>query len=553
MKVDIKKPKNTLNTEFWNGLKLKKEIRLQILKIAQSFYEFLKVEIPIKDIYFTGSMANYNWTAESDVDIHLILDYEPEEFIDEFLLAKKIIWNDSRNITLKGYDVELFAKNKENLFQYKSVYSVLNDKWIQKPEKNSKKLDIETIKQKSIAIAKKIIDLDKINDDVERNEAGSKISEELRELRDSGLNTGNGEYSIGNLVFKTLRKNGYLEKLSDIKSSALDDSLSLDEIETIQENKKNAKTLLKESKQDTDYKLGCLMVQLDGLKKWNELAKIIKIEDIYDKPGYGLEDEPHTTALYGFDKDVDVQDVKDIVSKFLKNKDTVKLKVKGLSIFENKKYDVLKFDVESSDLTKLNAALKKLPNKSDFPNYHPHITVGYLKPGTGKKYVKKFKNTINLESNNFKYSYPPKNVEFFTISDLTRITFGVEKGIEGMTPKKQNIIKKFIAFAVAKLGIEEPVYIYLHKNRSEYIVTTASYVPSENSNHVKAEDRAAVDICRSIAHELTHNRQREIESFVLGDNVQNVGGWIEDEANAKAGILIKDFAMNSGNDELYEL
>jgi hypothetical protein len=62
-----------------------------------------------------------------------------------------------------------------------------------------------------------------------------------------------------------------------------------------------------------------------------------------------------------------------------------------------------------------------------------------------------------------------------------------------------------------------------------------------------------VDICRSIAHELTHNKQREIESFKMDEKVQNIGGWIEDEANAKAGILIKDFAINFGNDKLYEM
>jgi hypothetical protein len=62
-----------------------------------------------------------------------------------------------------------------------------------------------------------------------------------------------------------------------------------------------------------------------------------------------------------------------------------------------------------------------------------------------------------------------------------------------------------------------------------------------------------VDILRSIAHELTHNRQREIKSYEIGEEVPTIGGWIEDEANAKAGILIKDFAMNHGFDEIYDL
>ena len=97
------------------------------------------------------------------------------------------------------------------------------------------------------------------------------------------------------------------------------------------------------------------------------------------------------------------------------------------------------------------------------------------------------------------------------------------------------------------------VSIYLHKGRDEYIMTTASYVPSENSNHIRCTGRALVDILRSIGHELTHNRQREVKSFDMGDTVQTIGGWIEDEANAKAGIMIKDFAMNYGFEIIYDL
>jgi hypothetical protein len=122
-----------------------------------------------------------------------------------------------------------------------------------------------------------------------------------------------------------------------------------------------------------------------------------------------------------------------------------------------------------------------------------------------------------------------------------------------MTSEKVEIIQNFINFVCNRLELEEPVEIYLHKGRDEYIATTASYVPDENSNHIRCTGRALVDILRSIAHELTHNRQREVQSFEMGEIVQTIGGWIEDEANAKAGILIKDFAMNFGFDEIYDL
>lgn len=113
------------------------------------------------------------------------------------------------------------------------------------------------------------------------------------------------------------------------------------------------------------------------------LGKTIDPADIYDsEEGHGLEDEPHVTALYGLDADV-----ADPVKKAIAGIGPIKAKFGKASIFSNDKYDVLKFDVDSPDLHRLNAELKKLPHSSDFPDYQPHITVAYLKKGTGQKYA----------------------------------------------------------------------------------------------------------------------------------------------------------------------
>ena len=129
----------------------------------------------------------------------------------------------------------------------------------------------------------------------------------------------------------------------------------------------------------------------------------------------------------------------------------------------------------------------------------------------------------------------------------------IQKGISGMTPEKIEIIKDFISFTRDKLQLKKPVKVGLRKGRDEYIRTTASYLPYENENYVRCEGRSLVDILRSIGHELCHNRQREMGIFNPGDNVQNIGGFIEDQANSIAGILIKDFAMNYGYDMIYDL
>jgi 2'-5' RNA ligase len=555
VKVAINEPKEELNPELWEGEKLKTEIRYHLLKIAKSFYDFLKLDAKLKDVFFTGSMANFNWTTKSDIDLHLILDLdsmeEPREFVEEYIFAKKSVWNDWRNITIKGFDVELFAKDKENLYSSKGVYSVLRDGWVQKPKKEDVEIDEIAVKEKAANIMNKIDDIIEIKDEKEKVQQADVLKEKVRKMRDGGLEKG-GEYSTENLVYKVLRKNGYMDKLFSARDEAFDNYLSLDE--TMCESLKNSKSLLTEGKKEEPKKFGCLMLEFDNISNWEDVLNTVKKEDIYDKPGFRLEEDPHTTVLFGFhDKEVSLDEIQNVLRKYLNGKDKIEVKLTGMSLFENEKFDVLKFDIESEDLKNLNSLLKEFPNTNDHPEYHPHATVAYLLPGTGQKYVKKFKKPMVLRSGKFKYSYPPNEKVIFTTEDLSMVTLGIQKGIKGMTPKKIELIKKFIIFVINRLELKEPISVYLHKGRDEYIVTTASYAPDENSNHVRVEGRALVDIMRSIGHELTHNKQREIESFQVGGEVQNIGGWIEDEANAKAGILIKDFALNLGNDVIYEL
>lgn len=554
--VQVNEPKETLNKEIWENGKLKKNIRVAILKVVKAFKEYLKLNVPLKDVVFTGSLANFNWTLASDVDIHLILDLqsfgESEEFMEEYIAAKKSLWNENHNITIKGFEVELYAKDEETLLSSKGVYSVLKDAWIQKPEKYTQDIDETAVREKAATIMNEIDSLLQMKDDDAIVEKAERIKEKVKKLRKSGLEKG-GEYSIENLAFKVLRKSEYLQKLSDIKTKAFDASLTLVEKNKLTEIKSSKKSLLKEQKEAFKKEYGCLMLDLP-IKNWKQITDIVKKEDVYDVTGYGIEETPHVTALFGFiNEKTDPKDVEKITKQILDGKKSLEIKLKELSLFKNKDFDVLKFDVDSDDLKQLNKGLtKNFEYNNDHPDYHPHMTVAYLKPGMGEKYVKKLKKPIAFESGKFTYSYPPDGKHVFSTRNNTNI-LGVEKGIDGMTDEKVEIIKKFINFVCNRLDLEESVEIYLHKGRDEYIATTASYVPDENSNHIRCTGRAMVDILRSIAHELTHNRQREIKSYEIGEEVPTIGGWIEDEANAKAGILIKDFAMNHGFDEIYDL
>ena len=63
---------------------------------------------------------------------------------------------------------------------------------------------------------------------ITKNHSGHKIKQKIKKMRKTGLET-IGAYSVENLAFKVLRRNDYLEKLSNAKRKAYDKMLSLKE------------------------------------------------------------------------------------------------------------------------------------------------------------------------------------------------------------------------------------------------------------------------------------------------------------------------------------
>lgn len=137
-------------------------------------------------------------------------------------------------------------------------------------------------------------------------------------------------------------------------------------------------------KSGDSYSSGCAMIYF-SFPKIKEIHNMIDEDDLYIEEGdrtFGIEDEPHTTLLYGLDEGVTPQQVEEILDKFT----FYTCKVHNASLFENE-YDVLKFDVNGDNLHECNEELKKLPYENSYPDYHPHLTIAYLKKGKGKKYV----------------------------------------------------------------------------------------------------------------------------------------------------------------------
>ena len=151
------------------------------------------------------------------------------------------------------------------------------------------------------------------------------------------------------------------------------------------------------------YDFGCVMAYLN-IPNWNSIVLSIDESDLYkpDDPVYGYETSPHVTILYGLHTEVDDSDVIDI----FKNRSLTDIEIEGIGCFENKDYDVIKMNIKSDKLLFFNTELMKLPHTTEFPDYKPHITMAYVLPGLGKKYVdSSYRHTFN-KVNKIVYSKP---------------------------------------------------------------------------------------------------------------------------------------------------
>ena len=228
--ADAVKFHNRLNPALWGRDEhLLPDVRDKLAEIAADFQEFLGVpDLDIKDITISGSNAAYNYTPNSDIDLHLVIDLpeaDTSEVYRELFDAKKFQYNETHNITIGGYDVELYVQNPNQEHHSQGIYSLLQNDWISVPRR--KKADIDDISTRS-----KYEDLAaRIDDAVGTGnyERMSELMKKIRAMRQSGLQQ-QGEFGADNLAFKLLRNNGYIKRLVDARDAARDLELSLAEL-----------------------------------------------------------------------------------------------------------------------------------------------------------------------------------------------------------------------------------------------------------------------------------------------------------------------------------
>jgi predicted nucleotidyltransferase len=231
------KIKDTLNPKIWSNDKIIPEIKNKLILIAKNFIKELNLDkkIHINDIIFTGSVANYNWSDYSDIDLHIVLNFnqfnaEPK-LIEKFFNTQKTLWNLNHNITIKDFPVEIYVQNTNEVLIATAVYSLLHDKWIKKPKKVIPNIDKNLLKNKTITLINKLRDIKNDYNNENYQDAISKakfIKDKLKKLRKIGLHN-NGEFSNENLLYKIIRRIPFMDVLNSIYIKAYDKLMSINE------------------------------------------------------------------------------------------------------------------------------------------------------------------------------------------------------------------------------------------------------------------------------------------------------------------------------------
>jgi hypothetical protein len=218
-----------LNPKIWNNSVLKSEVTEKLIEIAQAFEEFIGVDLNIIDYTITGSNANYTWTEYSDLDLHLIVAGEVTDQARELFNAKKALWGEQHNITIKGLPVETYVQGEDEPHHSTGVYSIAKNKWLTEPKKIKPQIDDAAVEAKKDSL---LHDIETALLSKELNKLRT-VKEKITKMRKAGLERA-GEWSTENLVFKILRNLGLIDQVADMIRELEDQELSLEQAKPLE-------------------------------------------------------------------------------------------------------------------------------------------------------------------------------------------------------------------------------------------------------------------------------------------------------------------------------
>ena len=236
------KPQSELNPKIWINNLLNSRVRLRLLDIADDFIDFLDIDwVDPIDIIMTGSLTNYNWSKYSDIDLHIIFNFKDiddnVELVRNYLNSKRSLWNDEHeDLKIYNFPIELYVQDINEPHISSGTYSLERNEWINHPDANN----IKPIQLEKYIIKTKVADIinaiDNLADKITKEQDDHKLDllslkvkklfDKIKRMRKISLEE-NGEFSIGNIIYKVCRRLGYIDKLYDLKIKTYDKLKSL--------------------------------------------------------------------------------------------------------------------------------------------------------------------------------------------------------------------------------------------------------------------------------------------------------------------------------------
>lgn len=218
-----------LNPKIWSSdNKLLPQVRAKINEIIDAFTDYVEIPLKIVDVHILGSNASYNYTDNSDLDVHIVTNFDmikPDcsEILQAYYNTERTSFNNTYDIKIKGIDVEIYVEDIKANTVSNGIYSLYSDKWIKFPKKiQPVDIDLEPELSKVKAYVSNAInssELELVEDTINS----------LYLIRKNSLAI-SGEYGKGNLIFKEIRNLGLLDKLKDKRAELISRDLSLESL-----------------------------------------------------------------------------------------------------------------------------------------------------------------------------------------------------------------------------------------------------------------------------------------------------------------------------------
>ena len=239
LEEDIEKHE-TLNSAIFDveTQEMLPEVREKLLEIADNFVDEVhedELDLEVKDIVLIGSNANYNYTKDSDLDVHIIASSKPDcnkKHLNQIYQAYKSMFNKNYDITIHGIPTEIYVEMDEVNARSGGIYSIKDNKWLKQPKQfEVPDIDYDAFYKEFEKWEERYFELVNYLDDYENaSEEVDKYIDDIYEVRQEGIERG-GETDTYNLVFKEIRNRGYLDHLKDLKTELASKEMSLESID----------------------------------------------------------------------------------------------------------------------------------------------------------------------------------------------------------------------------------------------------------------------------------------------------------------------------------